>query len=40
MQGSAQNLREVVKKVSIFSTFACLQHFSIEKRWLRWLGDG
>ena len=28
---------EIMKKVWIFSTFA---HFSIEKRWLKWLGGG
>ncbi len=39
-QGSDQNILEVVKKVSIFSTFACLHHFSTEKRWLKWLGGG
>ncbi len=31
---------EVLKKVRILSTFACLHHFSIEKRWLKWLGGG
>ncbi len=40
LEGSAQKLWEVVKKVRIFSTFACLHHFSIEKRWFKWLGGG
>ncbi len=37
IQGSAQNLLRGGKKGQ---NSLCLHHFSIEKRWLKWLGGG